>query len=184
MKNFKTTLLFLFLTLSITSGAQSLNSNWSADLTEALRQFTTCSGGSECAQYAAKSLQTVYKLGDFFLAQSDRYMHVSEIAAFLNDSKQWKMLGHAYEQDVLKEAQQYANGKKAVVALYVSSDGAGHLALILPGELHPSGSWGLSVPNSASFLSVDPAKSYVGKGLSYAFAKHHLKDVVIFARDY
>lgn len=184
MTQIKVTLLPLLLAVSIISGAQTINNNWNSDLAEALQEFTTCEGGPDCAQFSAKSLKTVYKLNDFYSAEENRYMRTSEIAAFLNSSKQWKMLGHAYEQEALKEAQQYANGKKAVVALYLSPDGAGHVALIIPGELHPSGSWGLSVPNSASFLAVDPEKSYVGKGLSYAFAKHHLKDVVIFARSY
>ena len=74
--------------------------------------------------------------------------------------------------------------KKAVVALYMTPSGAGHVAIILPGELQPSGSWGLNVPNSASFLMMEPQRSYVGKGLSYAFAKTHLKDVVLYARNY
>ena len=183
MIRFKVTLLPVFVVACIASGAQSLNSNWNSDLSEALRQFTACEG-IDCAQYSGKALQTVYKVNDFYSPQQKRYMQPMEIVDFLENSSQWRMLGHAYEQDVLKEAQQHANSKKAVVAIYHDASDASHLALILPGELHASGSWGLQVPNSASFLRIDPARSYIGKGLSYAFAKHHLKNVVIFARSY
>lgn len=109
---------------------------------------------------------------------------VSEIANFLQGSDQWKMLGRGYDQKALVEAQTNANAKKAVIAVYMNSDGIGHIAIILPGELQPSGSWGLNVPNSASFLLMEPQRSYVNKGLSYAFAKSHLKDVVLYVRAY
>lgn len=184
MTQIKVTLLSLLTMATLASGAQSLNNNWNTELKEALRQFTACGGGADCAQYSGKSVQTVYKVNDFYSSQQDRYMQVVEIVDFLKSSNQWKMLGHAYQQDVLKEAQERANSKKAVIAVYQDDDDASHLAVILPGELHASGSWGLQVPNSASFLKIDPARSYIGKGLSYAFAKHHLKNVVIFARDY
>lgn len=184
MTKIKMMLLPLMLVAGFVSGAQSLNSNWNSELTEILRQFTACDESIDCAEYSGKSLNSVYKVNDFYSTQLDRYMHGIEIVDFLKSSSKWKMLGHAYQQDVLKEAQQHANGKKAVVALYHDGNGSSHVALILPGELQASGSWGLQVPNSASFLLTDPARSYVGKGLSYAFAKHHLKDVVIFTRIY
>lgn len=169
---------------SLACGAQSLNSNWTSDLETELKEFTSCDDDMDCSEFSGRILQTVYKLNDFYQPQEKRFMNVAEIIAFLQDSKSWTMLGHAYQQDVLNQAQQYANSKKAVIAVYPGANGVGHVALILPGELQPSGSWGLSVPNSASFLTMDPAKSYVGKGLSYAFTKHHLKDLVIFARNY
>lgn len=184
MTGIKVMLLPLMLVAGFVSGAQSLNNNWSSELTEILRQFTACDESIDCSQFSGKSLHSVYKVNDFFSSQQKRYMQGLEIVDFLKGSTKWKMIGHAYQQDVLKEAQQHANNKMAVVALYHDDSGASHVALILPGELQASGSWGLQVPNSASFLLADPARSYVGKGLSYAFAKHHLKDVVIFVRSY
>ena len=83
----------------------------------------------------------------------------------------------------MNTAQELANNKTAVVAVYMKSDQDGHVSIILPGQLNPSGSWGFSVPNSASFFVNDPNKSYIGKGLSYAFTKSMLKDVVLFARN-
>lgn len=184
MTKIKVMLLPLMIVAGFVSGAQSINSNWNSELTEILRQFTACDESLDCSQYSGKALHTVYKVNDFYSSQQDRFMQGAEIVEFLKGSSQWKMLGHAYQQDVLKEAQQHANSKKAVVALYQDNNGASHVALILPGELQASGSWGIQVPNSASFLLTDPARSYVGKGLSYAFAKHHLKDVVIYARSF
>src|SRR5690606_8627590 len=148
MTQIKVTLLSLLTMATLASGAQSLNNNWNTELKEALRQFTACGGGADCAQYSGKSVQTVYKVNDFYSSQQDRYMQVVEIVDFLKSSNQWKMLGHAYQQDVLKEAQGRANSKKAVIAVYQDDDDASHLAVILPGELHASGSWGLQVPNS------------------------------------
>ncbi len=167
---------------------QSLNGNWNVELATSLQQFLDCksqdANNPECARYVGESLQKVYKVNDFYSSKLGRYLTASEIAKMLDENNQWKMIGHGYEQQALAEAQDNANAKKAVVALYMTPSGAGHVAIILPGELQPSGSWGLNVPNSASFLMMEPQRSYVGKGLSYAFAKTHLKDVVLYARNY
>jgi hypothetical protein len=58
------------------------------------------------------------------------------------------------------------------------------VVVITPGELRASGSWGLNVPAAASFFPADPLKSFVDKGLSFAFAKNMLKDVMIYGRKY
>ncbi|MDV3310272.1 MAG: hypothetical protein LOY03_15805 [Cyclobacteriaceae bacterium] len=180
----KLSLLFPIIFFASIVSAQTLNNNWTSDLEAELREFTSCDDDMDCAEFSGKALQVVYKLNDFYQPQQKRFMHVGEIIAFLQDNKSWTMLGPAYKQDVLNQAQQHANSKKAVIAVYSGTNGVGHVALILPGDLQASGSWGLNVPNSASFLTVEPAKSYIGKGLSYAFTKNHLKDVVIFARKY
>jgi len=167
---------------------QSLNNNWDKELSSTLQQFMSCENANgdrvECNKFVGESLKTVYNLNDFYSQKLGRHMMVSEIARMLNESNQWTMLGRGYEQKALSEAQNFANAKKAVVAVYMNAEGVGHLALILPGQLQQSGSWGLTVPNSASFQLVDPDKSYVNKGLSYAFAKNHLKDVILYTRNY
>jgi hypothetical protein len=167
---------------------QSLNNNWDRELSSTLQQFISCENAHgdrvECNKYVGESLKTVYNLNDFYSQKLGRHLMVSEIAKMLGESNQWTMLGHGYEQKALSEAQNIANAKKAVVAVYMNAEGIGHLALILPGELQQSGSWGLTVPNSASFQLADPDKSYINKALSYAFAKNHLKDVVLYTRNY
>ena len=108
----------------------------------------------------------------------------NEIADAVKGGGNWELLGHAYDKDALNKAQDYANSKKATIAVYKSSTGQGHVAVILPGDLQASGSWGIKVPNSASFFLGNRQRSYIGKGLSYAFTKDMLKDVVVYGRKY
>ena len=171
------------------SVGQSLNGNWEKDLMNSFNKFLDCTSTTEtgletCGVYTGESLSTVYQLKDFYSKSQGRYLVATEIAKFLEENKQWTVLGHAYEQTALVEAQKQANEKKAVVAVYLDDDGLGHTALILPGELQQSGSWRMRVPNSSSFFATQPDKSYVGKGLSYAFVKNMIKDVLIYARKY
>lgn len=182
-KGFLTALLLAAFTL-ITE-AQTVNSNWKQELDAALNQFMNCKdGGKECSGFAAKSLNTIYRINDFYSQQSGRYMTVNEIAAFMNDNEKWTSLGKPYDQKILETAQEYANAKKAVIAVYRNAQGIGHVVIITPGQLQPSGSWGLNVPNVASFLTSDPQKSFINKALSFAFAKNMIKDVTIYARNY
>jgi hypothetical protein len=111
-------------------------------------------------------------------------MAANEISGFIKNSEKWTLLGHSYEQATLNTAQEYANAKKAVVAVYSNAEGVGHVVVITPGQLRASGTWGLNVPSAVSFFVNDPAKSFVDKGLSYAFAKNMQKDVLIYVRKY
>ena len=184
----------IYLTIALlfqlsTSLSQSMNSNWKQDLNIDLQKFKSCentadSGINPCNKFVGSMLKTVYKVNDFYSQTTGRYMLVSEIAKFLEENKQWKLLGHAYEQGALSQAQDYANAKKAAVAVYLDSENIGHVSLILPGELKLSGSWGFNVPNSASFFLNQPENSYIGKGLSYAFKRNMIKEVLLYARSY
>jgi hypothetical protein len=177
-----------FTLLAVTSYGQSINANWKQDLSVSLEEFLKCTetmtDGNRCINFIGESVQKVYKINDFYSQKSARYMTVSEIASFIKDSDKWSSLGHSYEQTALSAAQEYANAKKAVIAVYLNASGVGHVAVITPGELRASGSWGLQVPSAVSFLTTDPEKSFVDKGLSFAFAKNMLKDVVIYGRKY
>jgi len=176
--------LFLWvLTLSFVKIAdgQTLNPNWNAELKTSLEEFLRCK--ENCSRYIGQSLNTVYKVNDFYSTKLNRYMVVSEIAAFLKSSDKWTMLGPAYDQKTLTIAQEHANAKKAVVAVYLNPEGYGNVVIITPGELQPSGSWGLRVPNAASFFASQPDKSFVDKGLSFAFGKNLMKDILIYSRN-
>ncbi len=187
MNLIKSLLVMVILLQNSVLHSQSLNTNWKQSLDESLNSFMACKSNGEalnpCSKYVGEMVNTVYKVNDFYSQQLGRYMLVDEIAQFLKDNPKWKSLGKALNQEALKEAQESANSKKAVVAIYLNSSGVGHMALILPGELQSSGSWGLSVPNSASFLLTDPEKSYVGKGLSYAFPRSALINVLLYVRN-
>lgn len=166
---------------------QGINTNWRQELSSSLDQFLKCEEGgdkSECANFIGESLTKVYKINDFYSQKSGRYMTVNEIASYIKASDKWSLLGHSYEQETLASAQDLANAKKAVIAVYMNSEGIGHVVVITPGELHPSGSWGMNVPSAVSFLPSDPEKSFVDKGLSFAFTKMMMKDVLIYTRKY
>lgn len=178
-----------FLSSSITSPAQGIHATWQKDLTALMDQFLSCTSSSTdtypCSAYITESVAKVYKLnGALYSEKSKRYLHLKEVSKQLLETNQWTLIGHAYDQKTLTEAQELANAKKAVIAVYTTPEGVSHVAVILPGELQFSGTWGFQVPNSASFVLSDPSKSYVGKGLSYAFARNMIKDVTLYSKKY
>jgi hypothetical protein len=181
-------LIFLLLSQFSNAYCQNLNTNWKQEVAASLEQFVKCketaTDPGQCNNFTGESLNKIYKVNDFYMQKSGRYMAVNEIPGFIKTSDKWELLGHGYDQTVLKTAQESANAKKAVIAVYVNADGKGHTVVITPGDLHPSGSWGLNVPSAVSFFPTDPSKSFVDKGLSYAFAKSMLKDVLIYVRKY
>lgn len=169
--------------------SQTLNSNWKSDLNKELELLKACDetptmGVSPCNRFMGGALKSVYNIDDFYSKSEKRHMLSAEIALFLKNSDKWTLLGRGYEQKALSEAQNYANSKKAVVAIYVNEEGLGHVAIITPGELRLSGTWGFQVPNSVSFFPNDKAKSYVDKSLSYSFAGTQIKSVLIYGRKY
>lgn len=186
MKIYFTIAFIFFCSLSY---AQKINANWKQELAKELGQLNDCentpsTGVNPCNKYMVGPLTTVYGINDFYSKELGRHMLVNEISYFLSNSKKWTLLGHGYEQSALSEAQKLANAKKAVVAVYTNEEGIGHMSIILPGELRPSGTWGFQVPNSASFFPNSPQKSYIDKGLSYAFEKSHVKGIRLYARNY
>lgn len=173
---------------TLSSFGQSLNENWEQDLASSMTQFMNCTttspDKSQCSSFISESLAKVYRVNAFYSDKLKRHLKIYEISKSMIDGGSWTLLGHAYDQKALNEAQKCANASKAVIAVYTTTSGGKHIALILPGKLDYSGSWGFNVPNSASFFFDDPAKSYVGKGLSYAFAKNMIKDVALYCRKY
>jgi len=178
----------VFLMLTSSSFGQSLNENWKKDLAASYEQFIQCTNSPgekyQCSRFIGESIAKVYKTNVFFSDKQSRFLHINEISKAMVENGQWMQIGHAYEQTALDEAQKQANANKPVIAVYNTPSGIGHIALILPGKLQYSGSWGFNVPNAASFLFNDSEKSFVDKGLSYAFSKSMIKDVVLYTRKY
>lgn len=178
---------FLLMAFSSSFG-QSLNENWKQDLTASYEKFLNCTTTTgekyQCSGFIGESIAKVYKTNVFFSEKLSRYLRINEIPKSLDGTGKWKTIGPAYDQEVLVEAQNQANAHKAVIAVYTTSSGIGHIAVILPGKLQYSGSWGFQVPNAASFSFSDSGKSFVDKGLSYAFAKNMIKDVVLYSQNY
>ncbi len=180
-------LLLVCLLWSSISFGQTINNNWEKDLTKSLEEFIECAKSSKdkstCGATVGQSLSTVYRQDAFFSQKLNRFLVSNEISKIVEGSDRWKLMGYAYDQKVLDQAQQVANANKPVIAVY-RMNGSAHVVLILPGTIHYSGSWGFSVPNSASFSYIDPDKSYVGKGLSYGFAKSMMKDITLYKMTY
>lgn len=185
----KLILVFFALLSCSFSFAQTVNPRWSDKLEEAVSQFKACESGREpaadsCYGFVGQALRTVYRVNDFYSSKKQRHLRVDEIYDYLRDSQRWVLLGKGYEPKALAEAQSRANKKRAVVAVYLNDAGLGHLAYVLPGQLSPSGSWGMPVPNSAAYFTDDPEKSYVNKGLSYSFPRRLITKVYLYARTY
>ncbi len=176
------------LAISISSISQSLNQNWKKDLEDSFQKFVECTRSNgekyQCSSFIGESIAKVYKTNAFFSDKHSRFLHINEITRSVVESGSWNQIGYAYDQKALDKAQAEANLNKAVIAVYMTPTGIGHIALILPGKLQYSGSWGFNVPNAASFFFNDAEKSFVDKGLSYAFSKNMIKDVVLYARKY
>lgn len=168
--------------------SQSLNENWKRDLELSLDKFRQCTQSRaekyQCSGFIGESIANVYKTNAFYSDKLNRYLHINEISKSTFEKGAWNSIGYAYDQKALEEAQKLANANKAVIAVYVTDSGIGHIALILPGKLQYSGSWGFHVPNAASFVFNESEKSFIDKGLSYAFSKNMIKDVILYARKY
>ena len=179
-------LLLMCFVASVANG-QGVNHAWRNELNASLQQFLDCQsssrGKSECVEYTGESLKKIYKVNDFYSTKSGRYMTASEISLYLKENDKWKLIGPSYDQKVLATSQDMANAGKAVVAVFMNSTGIGHVVVITPGQLQPSGSWGLNVPNVVSFFPSQPDKSFVDKGLSFAFGKNLMKDIMIYGRN-
>ncbi len=183
MKGIVSVIAILFLCSA--SFGQGINQNWKQDLEESLAQFIECTNKTgekyQCSGFIGESIAKVYKTNVFFSQKDSRFLRINEISRSLVENGQWNEIGYAYDQQALVEAQNQANASKAVIAVYTTSNGIGHIALILPGKLQYSGTWGFNVPNAASFVFNDTGKSFVDKGLSYAFTKSMIKDVVLYS---
>ncbi len=141
--------------------------DWKGTADKLVSEFSSCSG-AECKSYVAKALKAIYGISDFDAANKPGGMlDVNSVANYIKKSSNWKLLGDASSQDILKQAQDAANNNKAVVAMMVSDNGADHIAIIAPGSLTACG--GMKYPNSISFFINSPSKSYSGKPLAYSF---------------
>ena len=105
-----------------------------------------------CHQFVAQALEQVYSVTDF--NNGSECLRPSQIVELVSESADWIEIGTGSDQQTLATAQERANEGVAVIA--VSPLNA---ALILPGQLIPSESWELEVPNSAGFFSRSPQGS-------------------------
>lgn len=172
------------LLLSMAGHAQPASSPWQQEVQQKMEAFRVCETSLQvdCYKFIGQTLQTIYRVNDFYTPSTQRYMPASEIVDLLKDHPRWVFLGYGYQQEALQQAQEYANQGRAAVAVYLNAERVGHVAFILPGELQPSGSWKFDVPNSMAYFTGEPGKSYVNKALSYSFPRSLLKEVLLYGR--
>ena len=151
------------------------HSNWAQDRLATCLASDPANNQDPCHEFVAQALERVYSVVDF--KSGDDYLRPNQIAELVSGSADWIEIGSASEQQALATAQERANDGMAVIAV-----SALHVALILPGQVTLSGSWELAVPNSGSFFPKTPQKSYLGKGLSYAWQKTESVDVRLYYR--
>jgi hypothetical protein len=144
---------------------------------------------SDCNIFAGRVLESLFDVRDFVLdppVAGLRYMQSNAIAEALwtTRSEQWEDLGMMTEQAALSRAQQRAQEGKAVIAVWHRGQhgGPGHIALVGPGPLTPSGSLKVKTPVSASFFQGNPSRNYVGKPLACAFGADKAPNTRLYAR--
>lgn len=150
-----------------------------------LSQLMVCRTGdalndtSPCNTFAGRGLDAIYGVTDF--KSGDGYLTANGIADYLASSSQWAALGALFDADNNLCAQALANKAYPVVAVLKGAE-HGHIALVIPGDLGQSGSWGFSVVNSASFRLNEPGKAYVNGKISLAFSPENAKNALLYYR--
>lgn len=152
-----------------------------------LGQFLKCdindplNDQSPCNTFASRGLEAIYGVDDFKLGEN-RYQSANQIWDYVNSSaSQWQKLGGIFNEQNNLCAQSLANSGWPVIAL-LKAPSHGHVALIIPGELQKSNSWGMLVANSASFFLNKVDSSYLSKPLSNAFSVDSAQQAIFFYR--
>lgn len=133
-------------------------------------------GDQDCIHFTSEAICRFYEIDDF--KDGESYMSYKEIKDKISGLEGWQVVGQASSQSALDEAQDLANTGRAVVALDPKKNY--HTAIILPGMMVKSGSWGLKCPNSASFFR-HKVKAYFDKPLSYSYTSP--EGLMIYARE-
>lgn len=141
-----------------------------ADIQECWRNSDTPPRPSQnCNVFAGRVLKEIYGHDDFWNKAEGQYYSANDIYLNLITNNSWTTIGTCDNQDNLRKAQEFANNGKCVIAAYFNNSGGhGHVAIIVKGNLSPSGEWRLNVPNSASY-SNSRNNQYVCDKLSKAF---------------
>ena len=130
----------------------------------------------ECNHFTAEAICRFYEIDDF--KKGDEYVSYREIKDLVTlNGGAWKPIGIATNQADLDLAQDNANNAKATIAF--DPNKSNHVAIILPGNNQKSSSWGLNVPNSASYF-VHKHECYFDKGLSYYFSSP--EGIILYAK--
>ncbi len=171
---------------------------WANKLIDAIAEEPVCSNyqpqatsldRGACNIFAGRVLERVYGVRDFIVDPPDpskKFYTANEIATLLSAglAPKWSRLGVASDQPTLVSAKNQADAGRLVLAVWRNPDPKkpGHVALVGPGPLAASGSWGLKTPNSSQFKLDDPAADYLSKPLACAFKKEVAAAVELWVR--
>lgn len=167
---------------SATLSAKRLESHLKTLLGSLMACQTKIDDRTACNVFVARGLRLCYHRPDFCIPPTnpkadEDYVSANEIAN--RAAEKWGFIGTGAQQSNLNQAQDYANNGRPVIAVR-AAHGHGHVCLILPGELTASGTWGMDVPNSASFCLDSIAGCYIGRPLSYAFGPDKKSTVLLY----
>jgi hypothetical protein len=139
------------------------------DLEESLAEFIACKNAATeshaCKEYTALAISKYY---GYDLKDTDNvYLPYDEILAHVSASNDWIELGLANDQSVLNTAQKNANKGIGTIALSIKSNS---IAIVINGKLSHSNSLNLDCPSVTVFRPRKFNKSFVGKGINYAWS--------------
>lgn len=127
---------------------------------------------SPCNHFVASAIKRLYGI-DVLSSPSGPLTANAMVDAMEATGSSWVALPNSIlESQSANCSQSLANSMYVVVAAMRGSP-HGHVAIVLPGTVKPSGNWGGVAPNSAAFRLDQPTGSgtFVGQPLSFAFGK-------------
>ncbi len=154
--------------LAAAGAAAAGQSIWDRNAAWMEKQVNACADGTNsaaCSQFPARALDRLFGLPD--LCEKTGCVNTQQLAKTIGRGGRWLPLGTAEAQENLVRAQQMAAGGLPVVAVQPSLN---RVALIMPGSLYPSLSWGRNVPLAATTRTDVPEASLYAKGLSNLFS--------------
>jgi len=139
------------------------------DLEQSLIEFIDCKNTATeshtCKEYIALAISKYY--GYDLKGADDSFLPYDEILSKVSKSDDWTEVGFANDQAVLTKAQENANSGIGTIALSLKSNS---VAIVIKGELTHSNSLSLDCPSVAVFRPRKFNKSFVGKGINYAWS--------------
>lgn len=159
-------------------------------LGDAFRCFDQHTAGQEadsaekCKNFVADSIQREWTLDHFWLEDKSRFMTVREMKSWLSIEgtlNGWEFLGTANEASVHAGAAERAGAGQPVVAVYHSGSTRGQVALVLPGDLQNSGTYGIPVARIAQTGLNNSTNSFLGCAFSYGLGNTKASEALIYA---
>lgn len=166
-----------------------INAELETRLGEGLKCFNDNAPGQaadlvkKCNDFVADSIQREWSVDDFWLSDKSRFMNVREIKTWLpieGSLNGWEFLGTANEAAAHASAAEKAGAGQPVVAVYHDGRDPGYVALVLPGDLQNSGTYGIPVSRIAQTSLNNPANSFVGCAFSYGLGKSKASETLLY----